>query len=400
MGILARKNEKGSDSLGGWRGFVNWILGGKRTDRDVYELSIGDDAGSRTAALHIKMLVMRSAIGYLASGLSLCEWRIFEENVERHNAEYFRLNNHPNCNQNKFQFCLQYVTNLMLSNEVLVVSPLPGDQSLYIADSFHREPHGLRPDEFTNIVIDGWDKVYRTTSENAMYTCAHCGDGLWPLLNEIAGEYEEIIATAYGGYRTQAGEKGILSVANVQAGTSGQAEAESNRLKNMFKSYFENPNAVIPLHSGYSYQATARSHRNTSEVNDMINLTDEFSERVALATRVPSALLKGNVENTEHAMEDLISYGVKPIAEGFQQEYNAKRIGLDNLRMGSRLFIDPIRQLLTTPSAVADYCTKMTENGQCSVDELRAVRQESRLNTEEATQHHTAAKGTFSKISQ
>lgn len=376
--------------MGGWRGFVNWILGGKRTDREIYEFTGGAQMEGRAAALHIKMLVITSAIGYLASGLSMCDWRVFEKGIETRRDEYFRLNNHPNPNQNKFQFCMQYITNLMIYNEVLVFSPFPGDRSLHIADGFTREARGLQPDVFRNISVDGWGKVYDIAATDVIYTTAQWGSGIWPLLSEIADSYEDIISTAYGGYQTQAGEKGILSISNVQAGSAEEAEAENRRLKGMFKSYFENANSVIPLHSGYSYQATARSHRNTSEVNDMINLTDEFSERVALATRVPSGLLKGNVENTEHAMADLIAYGVKPLAEAFQQEYNVKRIGLPGMCDGDRLYIDPTRPLLTTPGMIGEYCTKMIANGQHSVDELRAIRQEPPLQTKESTRHYMA----------
>lgn len=239
--------------------------------------------------------------------------------------------------------------------------------------------------------MEGWDKVYTAPADEVIYTTARFGGGLWPLLSEVADEYEEIISTAYGGYKTQAGEKGVLSMANLQSGSKEQAAAEDARMKAMFKNYFDNANALVLLHNGYSYQATARSHRNTSEINDIINLTDEFAERVALATRVPSGLLKGNVENTEHAMSDLIAYGVRPLAEAFQQEYNAKRIGMQGLCSGDRLYIDPTRPLLTAPGAIADYCTKMLANGQCSVDELRAIRQEPRVGTAEAAQRRPPA---------
>lgn len=144
----------------------------------------------------------------------------------------------------------------------------------------------------------------------------------------------------------------------------------------------------MPLTKGYDYTHIASSNRNTSEINDVQTLTDEFSERVGLALRVPIALIKGNAENTEAARTDLIMYGVKPIAQMIKQEYNAKRLGAATVQWGSRLYIDPMPIQLSNMESVSNFCERMTSCGQYSVDELRDLRGEPLLGTPEAQKHY------------
>lgn len=369
--------------MGAFQNFVNWLTGKSTGD---YQIEV--DSGKKEAAekvLSLKLLMMASAAGYLASGLSMCQWRTIENGKEARGAEYFRLNNRPNRNQSKAEFCSNLVYHLVMDNEAVIFSP--DGKDIYVADSWNVEKRGTKNDIYRAISVDNDDRTFQFQSQSVMHVKMDW-TGLAPLLSSIGDEYETMIGTSYRGYRKQSGAKGVLNVTGLESGTEEQRNALLARLKAQFKTFFESTDSIVALNSGYTYTPVSTSARNTSEMNDIANMTDEFAERVGLALRVPVALMKGSVENTENARTDLVMFGIRPIAQAFEQEYNAKRLGELEFTGGSRLFIDPLPIQLGDVANLPTFCERMTSCGQYSVDELRDLRGEPMLGTPEAQKHY------------
>ena len=370
--------------MGAFRNFLDWLNGS--TDEAYKIESASENAGQDAEKiLNIKLLMMASAAGYLASCLSMCRWRTITKGKEKTGEEYFRLNNCPNRNQSKAEFCGKLVYYLAIQNEAVVFSP--NGRELYVADSWNVEKRGTQEDMYREISVEGGNRTFAYPAREVMHIKMDW-TGLWPLLSAVGDEYEAMIGTAYGGYRRQSGAKGVLTIGAAPSGTEAQRKALMERIQKQFKTFFNSPNGVITLNSGYTYTPVSTSARNTSEMNDIANMTDEFAERLGLALRVPVALMKGSVENTQHARTDLVMFGVKPIAQAFEQEYNAKRLGEQEFTKGSRLFIDPLPIQLGDASSLPQFCERMTSCGQYSVDELRDLRGEPLLGTPEAQKHY------------
>lgn len=369
--------------MGAFQNFVDWLTG-----RNTGDYQIEVDSGKKETAekvLSLKLLMMASAAGYLASGLSMCQWRTIENGKEARGAEYFRLNNRPNRNQSKAEFCSNLVYHLVMDNEAVIFSP--DGKDIYVADSWNVEKRGTKNDIYRAISVDNDDRTFQFQSQSVMHIKMDW-TGLAPLLSSIGDEYEAMIGTSYRGYRKQSGVKGVLNVTGLESGTEEQRNALLARVKAQFKTFFESTDSIVALNSGYTYTPVSTSARNTSEMNDIANMTDEFAERVGLALRVPVALMKGSVENTENARTDLVMFGIRPIAQAFEQEYNAKRLGEKEFTGGSRLFIDPLPIQLGDVANLPTFCERMTSCGQYSVDELRDLRGEPMLGTPEAQKHY------------
>lgn len=368
----------------GWRELTRKLFGPENDSPSAEPVS-NLDTGEEGQSLNLKLLMMASAIGYLAAGLLMCDWRTIVGGKDVRQSEYYRLNNAPNPNQNKAEFCSRLVADLCISNEALVIEV---GGNLYLAESWNLEEGGTREDWYRNILIDGdGDRAYSRPASEVLHL-RMSWTGLWPLLSQAAEEYQSLISTACRGYANQAAEKGILSIGSLAQGDSKKAKARELLIKQQFKEFFSAKSSVLALRSGYTYTPHSTAHRNTSEMNDVANLSDEYAERVGLAIRVPPALLKGNAENTSHANVSLIVWGVKPIADQIEAEYGAKRLGFDRLARGDRLYIDPMPIYLANPETMANVCERMTSCGQYSIDELRSARGETLLGTPEAQKHY------------
>ena len=369
--------------MGAFQNFVDWLTGKSAGD---YRIEV-DSGKTETAekVLSLKLLMMASAAGYLASGLSMCQWRTIENGKEARGAEYFRLNNRPNRNQSKAEFCSSLLYHLVMDNEAVIFSP--DGKDIYVADSWNVEKRGTKNDIYRAISVDNDDRTFQFQSQSVMHVKMDW-TGLSPLLSSVGEEYESMIGTSYRSYKKQSGSKGVLNVTGLESGTEEQRNALLARLKAQFKTFFESTDSIVALNSGYTYTPVSTSARNTSEMNDISNMTDEFAERVGLALRVPVALMKGSVENTENARTDLVMFGIRPIAQALEQEYNAKRLGEREFTGGSRLFIDPLPIQLGDVANLPTFCERMTSCGQYSVDELRDLRGEPMLGTPEAQKHY------------
>lgn len=369
--------------MGVFSNFVSWLFGPGGT---TYTLEQSEARKRADTVLDLKLLMMASAAGYLAAGLSMCRWRVITGGREDKGPEYFRLNNRPNPNQNKSEFCAKLIWHLATENEAVIFSPgRSGD--LYVADSWNVVAQGTGKNRYNDVTLENQSKSWSFGSDEVMHLKMHW-QGLYPLLCSVAEEYEEIMTTAYKGYARQTGAKGVLNIGAVKSGNEEQVEANLKRVQAQFKKFYDANSAVLTLPAGQTYTPLSNTNRNTSEINDLINLTDEFAERLGLAMRVPVSLLKGNAENTEHARTDLITYGIAPLARMIEQEYCAKRLGEKEFIAGSRLYIDATPIQLAEPKTRADFCERMTSCGQYSIDELRDLQGEPLLGTPEAQRHY------------
>ena len=80
-------------------------------------------------------------------------------------------------------------------------------------------------------------------------------------------------------------------------------------MKNKFKSYFTNKNAVLPLWKGLTYvpQTTDNVKKSTSEITDIKSLVDDAMSRVAQAYKIPPALVRGEVAGLKDAFDIMLT---------------------------------------------------------------------------------------------
>lgn len=341
-----------------------------------------DNTAENKSRLDLKLLMITSAVGYLASGLAMCDWRTIVEGKDQIDNDYYLLNVAPNQNQNKVQFCTKLVSQLVLDNEAVIFARGSG---LYVADSWSYEPHGTGMDWYRNVSVDGTSETTDFQASDIMHLQLDC-EGVTPLLNQLATEYEDIIEVAAEGYKRQTADKGIIQQDSLARGVKESQELQEARIKRKFKEFYGPQSAAIILTKGYTYVPQGSSARNTSELNDVANLTDEWAERVGMALRVPPVLLKGNAENTSHARADLITYGISPIARQIEAEYNAKKVTRRNYLNGTRLLIDPTPIEMADLSSRATYGDKLLGSG-VSINELRRMRLEPLLTEPGADTH-------------
>lgn len=382
-----------------WRFIQGKLLGGK-----TYEVSSADleefVSNPKWKELALYEFALNVGINILGNALSACEVRTFEKWQEVRKNEYYKWNFQPNVNETANQFMKKIVWNLIYKNECLVIPAADGAGDLVVADSFTKRQTSIYNQvSFENISYAGAGGEVYTFRKNYLakdvlyYNLSNTS--ISDLLRTLVAEYNELLNKAILKFSKSGGERGVLKIegnaATISYGTKEDGtprtfnDVYTDLINNQFKNYFKSDNAVLPMFKGFNYETRGQeaSRKSTSEIKDVIDITDEIYEKVANALQISPALLKGDIADVGAITRNLISFGIKPIASVIETENNRKSYGPGVLK-GNYQMIDTSGIMHMTVSELAVAADKMLGSG-WTLDEIRRKTGDPILNTPEST---------------
>ena len=145
-------------------------------------------------------------------------------------------------------------------------------------------------------------------------------------------------------------------------------------MQTRFKAFFENKNAVIPLFDGYDYTPHdgPASQKINGEVGDMESLVRQAQDRACNAYHCPPCLLRGDVTNQDEAVQNLLTFGVKPVVLTVETEANRKQYGREILN-GWRMHIDMTHVRVVDIFDVAVKLDKLIQDAMVNTNEGRGL---------------------------
>ena len=344
-----------------------------------------------------------TGINIIANALSACEIRTFVRNKEVHGDEYYLWNYSPHYNYNANEFLQKIVWNLIYRNECLVIETRGG---LVVADSYEHEVYALYQDVFRNVVVNSdsqsgvvhpytfpqsfrMDQVlfYRLNSRNVKSIMDYLMEG-----------YRELLDTAVDKFQKSAGERGVLTIDGNAAAVQNYGQKSdgtprtfndvfAEMMNDRFKSYFNAKNAVMPMWKGFDYQVktSEASKRTTSEVKDITDMTTEITTKVANALQIPPQLMLGTAAEVKQLTRNLITFGIRPIADVIETENNRKRNGKEVLK-GTYQMIDLTGIEYTDIFEAAQGAYNLLGSG-ASIDEIRILTGRPEIGSEWSRKH-------------
>ena len=378
------------------------MLGGSEVTISSDELA-GLVDREKLTELSLYEFALCSGINIIANALSACEIRTFVNNKEIHGEEYYLWNYSPHYNYNANEFLQKIVWNLIYKNECLVVETRGG---LVVADSYEHEVYALYQDVFRNVIVNSDSQngiphpytfpqsfrmedvlFYRLSSRN-----------IKSILDYLMEGYRSLLETAIDKFQKSAGERGILTIdGNAAAGQNYGTKPDgtlrtfndvfTEMMNERFKSYFNAKNAVMPIWKGFDYQikGSEASKRSTSEVKDITDMTTEITTKVANALQIPPQLMLGTAAEVKQLTRNLITFGIRPIADVIETENNRKRSGREVLR-GTYQMIDLTGIEYTDIFEAAQGAYNLLGSG-ASIDEIRVLTGRPELRTKWSRKH-------------
>lgn len=333
--------------------------------------------------VYIRELAFWTCVNKIANALSKCEFRTYYHHEPVKKGEYYLWNIEPNRNQNASAFLTKLIGKLYLNNEALVVE---SSGQLYVADDFQKTVYALYDYQFTGVTVDDFTFGKTFYQNEVLYFQLNSLD-MRQLVNLLYSSYNELLQYAANAYRKSRGSRGILDI-------DAQAQAEDDfsdtlqeLMTNYFKKFFESENAVLPLYDGYKYTELQSKTYSSESTRDIKALADDIFDFTARAFSFPPSLAKGDVQDTEKATDELLTFCMDPLARMLEKEINRKRNGMAGFLAGNYLWIDTTAVKHIDIFDIAAPVDKLISSGIYSINDIRRVIGEAPIDEEWAKTH-------------
>lgn len=280
----------------------------------------------------LRELAFWTCVGKIANALTKCEFRTFYEGEELFKDEYYLWNYEPNRNQNKAEFLSKAMEQLFRNNELLIVESYDGQ--LLVADDFSVTKNALYGDTYTNVQVDNYTFSRSFRSSDVLHWTLN-NKNVNRIIQHLYDSYSKLIDYSAKSYLKSRGSRGILDISAMAQSDKLFNKKLEKLMNEYFKSFFESPNAVLPLFEGYSYTDIGSKTYSEGTSRDIKSQYDDIFDFTARGFSMPPTLAKGDVQDTEKAVDEMLTFCLDPLAQMFMQEINRKRIGKNGIQKGN-----------------------------------------------------------------
>jgi HK97 family phage portal protein len=306
--------------LGFWNTFLSWFDKSEKLD-------LRTAVGTLATETYFKELAIQACTNLIANTVARCEYKTYDKGKESRGENYYLFNVEPNPNQSASKFWREVISRLVNDNECLVIMQ---NDYLYVADTFNCVSGTFVENLYTDIKIKELALKESLRESNVLHFELH-NQEIKRVINGLYYSYAKLIAAAQKHYKRNASRKGALEVPTSYAQTDKGQEELRDLLEKRFKTFFEaETDAVIPLTGGMVYKEVeggAATTKGSVEGRDIRAFIDDIFDMVALAFQVPPQLLKGDVADTDKAVNNFLTFCVNPLAELLTDEINRKMYG-------------------------------------------------------------------------
>ena len=365
-------------------GLISWLIdkfGGKpvptnfRFDEDEYASLVFD--------IYVREMAFWSAVNLVANAVSKCEFKTFLNGEEVKGREYYLWNIEPNKNQNSSRFLNKLIAKLYRDNECLVIEQ---NGQLLVADNFIRKPYALYDDVFTQVQVDDFtfDRPFNQ-SEVLYYKLNE--ENIRKLINGLYESYSKLIAYSMKAYQRSRGTKGIFKYDTLPVAGTPEREAFDALINRKIKQWMKGDNAALALGRGQEWKELQHKTYTNESTRDIKAQIDDIFDFTARAFGIPPALLKGDVQDTSKAIDQLLTFCVDPLVDMIQEEINRKRNGYEGYSKGTYLKIDTKCIKHVDLLSVATAIDKLIGSGAFCINDIRKAVGDEPIDEPWANQH-------------
>lgn len=361
-----------------WQTFLSWF------NRDTNTLQLDAYIGEIAAEVFYKELAIQACINLIANTVARSEFKTFEKGEEIKRDNYYLFNVEPNPNKSGSKFWRDVINRLVYDNECLVIQQ---GRYFYVADAFVLSKYAFREYLYREIVIDGFslDAVY---SESQVLHFELHSTRIKTLIDGLYESYGKLIAASQEHYKRNNARRGTLVIPTDYPQTEEARKNLEDLLGRRFKRFFDaEGGAVLPLTNGMEYKELSSNIgvKGGVEGRDIRAFVDDVFDMVAIAFQVPPQLLRGNVADTDKAVNNFLTFCINPLAELLTDEINRKLYGKQNYLERTYMRLDTSHIRAVDIRDIAGALDILVRIGAYSVDDCLEMLGKEPLNTEWST---------------
>ena len=351
-------------------GLISWLsekISGKAVPVNFNEKEYFDEYASLVFDIYVREMAFWSAVNIVANAVSKCEFKTFLNGKEDKGKEYYLWNVEPNKNQNSSAFLRKLIAKLYRNNECLVIEQ---NGQLLVADNFIRKPYALYDDVFTQVQVEDFTFNRSFNQSEVLYYKLN-EENIRKLINGLYESYSKLIAYSMKAYQKSRGTKGIFKYDTLPVAGTPEREAFDALINKKIKQWMEGDNAALPLGRGQEWKELQHKTYTNESTRDIRAQIDDIFDFTARAFGIPPALLRGDVQDTSKAVDQLLTFCVDPLVDMLQEEINRKRNGYSGFSQGTYLKIDTKSIKHVDLLSVATAIDKLIGSGAFCINDIR-----------------------------
>jgi len=342
-----------------------------------------DEYLSAVFDIYIRELAFWSTVNIIANAVSKCEFKTFLNGKETKGREHYLWNIEPNKNQNSSAFIHKLIAKLYRNNECLVIEQ---NGQLIVADSFNRKPYALYEDVFSQVQVGDFTFDRTFTQSEVLYYQLN-DTNVRELVNRLYDQYANLISYTMKAYKKSRGTKGIFKYDALPVPETEQRKMFDDLINNKIKAWLDGDSAALPLGQGQDWKELQQKTYQTETTRDIRAQIDDIFDFTARAFNVPPALLRGDVQDTSKAIDQLLTFCIDPLCDMLQEEINRKRNGYEGFIRGTYLKIDTSTIKHIDLFDVATAIDKLIGSGAFCINDIRKAAGQEAINEDWANQH-------------
>lgn len=358
-------------------------LGKKAVPVNFNEKEVYDEYTSLVFDIYIREMAFWSAVNLIANAVSKCEFKTYLNGEEVKGREYYLWNIEPNKNQNSSAFLHKLIAKLYRDNECLVIEQ---NGQLLVADGFVRMSYALYDDVFSQVQVEDFTFNKSFTQSEVLYYKLN-EVNIRQLIDGLYNSYAKLIAYSMKAYQRSKGTKGIFKYDTIPVAGTEERKAFDALINEKIKKWMESDNAALPLGRGQEWKELEHKTYSSETTRDIRAQIDDIFDFTARAFSIPPALLRGDVQDTSKAVDQLLTFCVDPLVDMLQEEANRKRNGYEGFSKGTYLKIDTKCIKHVDLLSVATAIDKLIASGCFTINDIRKAVGDEPINEDWANQH-------------
>lgn len=367
-------------------GLIGWLtdkLNKKAVPVNFNEKDYYDEYASLAFDVYVREMAFWSAVNLISRTISKCEFKTYLNGEETRGREYYLWNIEPNKNQNSSRFLNKLIAKLYRDNECLVIE---SSGQLIVVDSFNHDEYALYDDVFSQVQVGDFTFDRKFVQSEVLYWKLN-DENMRKLINGLYDSYSKLIAYSMKAYRKSRGTKGIFKYDALPTKGSLEEEVFNKLINEKIEKWLNSDSAALPLGRGQEWHELQHKTYSNESTRDIRAQIDDIFDFTARVFGIPPALLRGDVQDTSKAIDQLLTFCIDPLADMLQEEINRKRNGYDGFNKGTYLSIDTTRIKHIDLFDVATPIEKLIGSGVFSVNEVRKAAGADLIDEEWANQH-------------
>jgi len=369
-------------------GVISWLFNklGKPVpvSASEFEKALLDEYISAAGDAYVREMAFWTAVNMIANAISKCEFKTFENYEEVKKDNYYRWNVRPNRNQNSSAFLHKLISKLYRDNEVLVIEQ---GEDIHVADSFTKKEYALFDYEFTQVTVGDFT-FGKTFYQSDVIYLELADTNIRELIAGLYQSYAKLLEYTMKAYQRSRGIKAKYEFGTIPPAGTEERKLFDDLIDNKFKKFLEADSAIIPLGSGQNLTefgvSKTYSSDNTRDIRAMI---DDVFALTARAFGIPPALMSGDVQGVQDALDQFLTFCIDPLADMLEEEINRKVFKREGYLKGNYMQIDTKRIKHVDIFSVSTSIDKLISSGVFSVNDILKMLNLPKINEDWADKH-------------